>query len=167
MRIESKCEGCDATVVLDLPEGFEDAFVVGVTCRACADRQVQEEGGVDLDLPPLPGALFDLGHVRVTGGAVRALADSNQHAAEFLARHARGDWGKHGTVGSIPVSEEEVRAGPTCTEEDDKANQLALLCGAGRILSSYVTAKGIRLWCLTDRWPGGTVETCLMLPGEY
>jgi len=167
MRIVSKCVRCGATVFLDLPKGFEDAFVVGVTCRACTDFQVQEEGGVVLDLPPLPGALFDLGHIRVTGGAVEALADSNQHAAEFLSRHACGDWGDHGTAGSIPVSEEEVRAGPTCTEEDDKANQLALLCGAGRILSSYVTAKGIRLWCLTDRWPGGTVETCLMLPGEY
>jgi len=140
-------------VLLDLPEGFEDAFVVGVTCRACADRQVQEEGGVVLDLPPLPGALFGLGHVRVTGGAVGALADSNQHAAEFLARHARGDWGDNGTAGTIPVSEDEVRAGSLCTDEDDKANQLALLCGSGRILSGYSTNKGIQLWCLTDRAP--------------
>jgi len=167
MRIESKCEGSGATVFLDVPEGFQDAFVVGVTCRACADRQVLEEGGVVLDLPPIPGALFDLGHVRVTGGAVGALADSNQHAAEFLARHARSDWGDNGTAGTIPVSEDEVRAGPLCTDEDDKANQLALLCGTGRILSSYTTNKGTRLWCLTDRWPGGTAETCLMLPEEY
>jgi hypothetical protein len=167
MRIESKCERCGTTVFLDLPEGFQDASVIGVTCGACADRQVQEEGGVLLDLPLLPGALFDLGHVRVTGGAVGALADSNQHAAEFLARHARGDWGEYGTAGTIPVSPEEVQGGPSCTEEDAKANQLALLCGTGRILSSYATTKGTRLWCLTDRWPGGRVETCLLLPSEY
>lgn len=167
MQRKSKCAGCGATVFLNVPEGFEDAFVIGVTCRDCADRQVQEEGGVVLALPPLPGALFDLGPIRATGGAVVALADSQQHAAEFLARHARGDWGANGTAGTIPVREDEVRAGPLCTAEDDKANQLALLCGFGRILSSYVTAKGIRLWCLTDRWPGRRAQTCLMLPSEY
>jgi hypothetical protein len=154
-------------VFLDVSQGFEDAFEVGVTCRACADRQVEEEGGVVLDLPPLLGALFGLGHLRVTSAAVGAQADSQQHAAEFLAQHTRGDWGDNGTAGTIPASEDQVPAVPLCTEEDDKANQLALLCGPGRILSSYITGRNIPQPCPTDRWPSGKAETCHMLPAEY
>jgi hypothetical protein len=35
-----------------------------------------------------------------------------------------------------------VRAGPTCTDDSARANQLALLCGTGSILSHFATSKG-------------------------
>jgi hypothetical protein len=44
----------------------------------------------------MDGATFALGKITITAGAVAALAESSQHAAEFLARHARGDWGEVG-----------------------------------------------------------------------
>jgi hypothetical protein len=153
MQIKTKCSKCGTAMVLDVPEAFKDAGIAGVTCQACADKQVHTEGGTVLDLAPVSGALFNLGHVRVTAGAVQALAESGQDATEFLARHARGDWGKNGRAGTIPVTEDEVRAGPFCTEESDKSNQLTLLCGTGVILSEYTTSKGTRLWCHTDRLP--------------
>jgi hypothetical protein len=103
-------------MVVEVPEAFKDAGLVGVTCQACADKQVQTEGGAVLDLRAVSGALFALGHVRVTAGAVQALAESQQEAIEFLSRHVRGDWGQNGKAGTIPVTEEEVQAGPFCTE---------------------------------------------------
>ena len=167
MQKQTRCSRCGTALVVEVPETFKDAGLVGVTCQSCADQQVQQEGGLVLDLPSLPGALFELGHVRVTAGAVQALAQSQQAAIEFLTRHARGDWGENGQAGTIPVTPEEVRAGPLCTEESDKANQLSLLCGVGTILSIYVTARGTTLWCLTDRKASGKADTCLMLPSEY
>ncbi len=44
-------------------------------------------------------------------------------------------------------------------EDDGKLNAIALRNREGRILSSYQTARGERLWCLTDFWPHGLVET--------
>ena len=39
-------------------------------------------------------ALFSLGHVVATPGALAALEKANQSQAYFLARHATGDWGE-------------------------------------------------------------------------
>jgi len=49
-------------------------------------------------------ALFSLGHIVATPGALAALARANQSPAFFLARHARGDWGE---LDSSDIAENE------------------------------------------------------------
>lgn len=94
-------------------------------------------------------ALFDLGHVHATPGAMAALESSQQKPAEFLDRHATGDWGE-------------------LDEHDTQANELALADGS-RILSAYVTTEGERVWIITDATDddGKRLSTCIMLPEEY
>lgn len=60
---------------------------------------------------------FQLGRLLATPGALEAIAASDESAADFLARHAAGDWG-------------DVDA------EDAAANEAALLDGS-RLLSVY------------------------------
>lgn len=88
--------------------------------------------------------MFPLGQVVATPGALEALAESNQNAQTFLARHASGDWGD-----------------VSC--EDWQANNHALTNG-GRILSAYRTAKEKKLWVVTE---ADRSATTLMLPEEY
>jgi hypothetical protein len=88
--------------------------------------------------------LFSLGSVYLTVGAREALENSNQTAAEFLARHQSGDWGD------------------VC--KDDKIeNELSVKQGY-RILSSYKTSKDVNIWVITeaDRNP-----STILLPSEY
>ena len=79
-----------------------------------------------------------------TPGALKALEESNQSPAEFLRRHASGDWG-------------EVDA------EDAKENELSVVQGF-RILSAYRTSKGVRLWIITE---ADRSVTTLLLPSDY
>ncbi len=88
--------------------------------------------------------LFSLGSVYLTVGARETLENSNQTAAEFLARHQSGDWGD------------------VC--KDDKIeNELSVIQGY-RILSSYKTSKDVNIWVITeaDRNP-----STILLPSEY
>ena len=62
----------------------------------------------------------------------------------YLARHVRGDWGE------IP-------------DEDRQENELSLREGF-RILSSYSTRLGVRLWVITE---ADRSSTCVLLPEEY
>lgn len=39
-------------------------------------------------------ALFQLGKIVATPGALEALADTGQSPSEFLSRHVSGDWGE-------------------------------------------------------------------------
>ena len=87
---------------------------------------------------------FPLGDLVATPGALAALDAAGQSPMEFLIRHARGDWG-------------EVCAG------DRQANDEALVSG-DRLLSAYRTAKGERIWVITER---DRSSTCLLLPEEY
>jgi hypothetical protein len=88
--------------------------------------------------------LFSLGSVYLTVGAREALENSNQTAAEFLARHQSGDWGD------------------VC-EDDRQENELSVKQGY-RILSSYRTSKGVKIWTITEANRSST--TCLK-PDEY
>jgi pilus assembly protein CpaF len=67
-------------------------------------------------------ALFDLGSLVATPGALAALAKSGQTPLDFLSRHITGDWGE-------------------LCEEDRKENQLSVQRGF-HILSSYKTNSG-------------------------
>ena len=88
--------------------------------------------------------LFPLGQVLATPGALRALEEAGESASFYLSRHARGDWG-------------EVCA------EDKAENDLALREGF-RIMSVYETAKGEKLWVITE---ADRSSTCILRPEEY
>ena len=88
--------------------------------------------------------LFDLGQLVATPGALAALEKTGQNAMEFLSRHVTGDWG------DLP-------------EEDKTENQFSLEKGF-RILSSYLTTAGDKLWVITE---ADRSHTTLLLPDEY
>jgi hypothetical protein len=88
--------------------------------------------------------LFPLGLIVATPGALAALEKSGQTPAEFLARHTKGEWGE-------------------LSEEDRKENQLSLQRGF-RLLSSYRTHAGDKLWLITE---ADRSVTTLLLPEEY
>jgi hypothetical protein len=75
-------------------------------------------------------ALFDLGLVVATPGALLALHSAGQCASCVLQRHASGDWG-------------ELDA------EDKRANEAALRDGE-RLLSKYTTTQGVALYVITE-----------------
>jgi len=88
--------------------------------------------------------LFPLGQIVATLGALDALEKAQQAPMEFLARHVRGDWGD------------------VC-EEDAEANEQSLKDGS-RILSSYRTKLGEKLWIITE---ADRSSTACLLPSEY
>ena len=88
--------------------------------------------------------LFPLGNVYLTVGAQEALEESSQQPFEFLSRHQKGDWGD-------------------LCEDDKKENELSVKEGF-RILSSYLTSRGEKLWCITE---ASRESTTLLLPEEY
>ena len=88
--------------------------------------------------------LFPLGAIVATPGALEALEASHQSAAEFLARHVKGDWGD-------------------LSADDIAQNEFSLKNGF-RLLSSYLTASGQKLWVITEE---DRSSTTLLLPDEY
>jgi len=88
--------------------------------------------------------LFSLGQCVATPGALAVLAEAGQTPADFLNRHVRGDWG-------------------TIDPADKGLNEQAIRDGA-RIFSVYVTAKGVKLWVITE---ADRASTCILLPDEY
>lgn len=92
---------------------------------------------------------FSLGQLLITPGALEVLEQAGQSAAEFLQRHARGDWGE------------------VC-DEDRQLNDQALLDGS-RLLSAYRTSLGEKLWVITEAADdsGKRAATTILLPSEY
>ena len=88
--------------------------------------------------------LFDLGQLVATPGALAALEKTGQNAMDLLSRHVRGDWGE------LP-------------KEDREENNLSLEKGF-RLLSSYRTAAGDKIWVITE---ADRSVTTLLLPEEY
>jgi hypothetical protein len=87
---------------------------------------------------------FPLGRIVATPGALAALQAAEQTPHEFLARHMRKDWGD-------------------LSAEDRRENELSLREGL-RLLSTYHTKLGERLWIITEA--DRSVST-LLLPSEY
>ena len=87
---------------------------------------------------------FPLGRVVATPGALAALEESAESASAFLRRHQGGDWGD--------VCEEDALA-------NEEALQVAL-----RIFSVYQTAKGVKIYVITEQ---DRSSTCVLLPEEY
>jgi hypothetical protein len=92
---------------------------------------------------PVP-VRFPLGNIYVTPGAMDALQDANQHAGEFINRHARLERGELG-------------------DEDHREN-LYSVTRPLRIFSAYRTARGVKVWCVTE---ADRSATTLLLPSEY
>jgi len=88
--------------------------------------------------------LFPLGQIVATPGALEALESSLQTPAEFLTRHVSGDWGD-------------------LSADDIAENEFSIKTGF-RLLSSYLTARGQRLWVITEAQRD---VTTLLLPDEY
>ena len=88
--------------------------------------------------------LFGVGQLVATHGALAALEKTGQSPVEFLARHVTGDWGE------LPV-------------EDRTENFLSVKQGF-RLLSSYRTLAGDRIWVITE---ADRSLTTLLLPDEY
>lgn len=89
-------------------------------------------------------ALFPLGQIAATPGALHALAETGTNPAVLLDRHSSGDWG------DVPV-------------EDAAENDFSVAHGF-RIISSYPLGGGDRLWIITE---ADRSLTTLLLPSEY
>jgi hypothetical protein len=92
---------------------------------------------------------FSPGRIVATPGALEAIRDSGQEAGEFLARHVTGDWGDL-----------------DC--EDRQANDAALIDGS-RLLSTYKTRKGEKIWIITEATNefGMRYSSTILLPEDY
>jgi hypothetical protein len=87
---------------------------------------------------------FELGLIVATPGALAALEKAGQEPGEFLTRHVNREWGD-------------------LSSEDKKENDHSLEYGF-RLLSSYRTNAGDRLWIITE---ADRSATTLLLPEEY
>jgi hypothetical protein len=86
--------------------------------------------------------LFELGRLVATPGALAALAPGEP--STLLSRHVSGDWG------DVPP-------------EDAAENEFIVRHGF-RVVSSYETAGGTRVWVVTE---ADRSSTCILLPKEY
>ncbi len=93
---------------------------------------------------PNVGARFALGQTFITPGAQEALDAAGETPIQFLRRHVSGDWGE-------------------LSAEDVEENELSLREGF-RLLSAYRTAKGQKLWLITE---ADRSATTILLPSEY
>ena len=87
---------------------------------------------------------FHLGTLVSTPGALAALTEAGQSPMQFISRHIVGDWGD-------------------CDQHDLQANEDALKNG-DRLFSVYRTAKGVKIWVITE---ADRSSTCVLLPEEY
>ena len=88
--------------------------------------------------------VFELGQTLATPGALAALKKAGQEPHDFLRRHVASDWGD-------------------LSDEDQKENDYSLEHGF-RLLSSYRTNAGDKLWIITE---SDRSATTLLLPEEY
>ncbi len=89
-------------------------------------------------------ALFPLGQIVATPGALAALERAKQPPTCFLARHAIWNWGE--------------------LEPTDVAENEYSVAQGFPLLSSYETKAGERLWIITE---ADRSATTLLLPEEY
>ncbi len=87
-------------------------------------------------------SLFPLGRIVATPGALEVLAP--EEPLVLLQRHQSGDWG------DVPPG-------------DARENRFSVKHGY-RILSSYETASGEKVWIITE---ADRSSTCILLPSEY
>ena len=93
---------------------------------------------------PRIGARFALGQTFITPGAQEALEIAGETPIQFLRRHVSADWGE-------------------LSQEDVQENELSLREGF-RLLGAYRTAKGQKIWIITE---ADRSATTILLPSEY
>ncbi len=81
--------------------------------------------------------VFELGQILATPGALAALQKAGQEPHDFLGRHVACDWGD-------------------LSDEDRKENDYSLEHGF-RLLSSYRTNAGEKLWIITESDRSATI----------
>lgn len=90
-------------------------------------------------------ALFPLGQIVATPGALSALGGEGISSDALLNRHVTGDWGD-------------------LSEDDKRENELSIKEGF-RILSAYKLPRtGVKLWIITE---ADRSATTVLLPDEY
>ena len=165
-KVEGTCSACGVTLEVAVAEPFAGAKLAAALCPACTDRQFLAGGSAIFDLRhELGKARFPLGKVTITGGAVGALAEAGEHAATFLTRHVRGDWGEYGHCDDIQLSADERLRGWEATDDSGKINKSNLMSRRDRVMSEYRTSRGSRLWVITLL--DGSSGTTVLLPEEY
>ncbi len=100
-------------------------------------------------IAPIRKPLFELGQVVATPAALKAIEESGEEPADFLTRHAFGDWG-------------------SVFNEERERNDAALKTG-GRVMSEHRTGNGVKIWIITaaaDSF-GRRPTTTILLPVEY
>jgi hypothetical protein len=96
-------------------------------------------------MKPTLKALFPLGLIVSTPGAIQALTDEGCGTTDLLVRHVSGDWGE--------------------VDEHDEAENDFAVTRTLRILSSYrLTRTNARIWVITE---ADRSVTTLLLPEEY
>jgi hypothetical protein len=165
-RVKGKCSACGMALEAEVAEAFAAAELAAPLCASCTALQFLDGGGAILELRDQPqGARFPLGRVTITGGAIAALSAAGEHAASFLARHVRGDWGANGHFEQIMLTNDERLRGWEATDDSGKINKSNVLGRRDRIMSEYRTTRGTRLWVITSLDHGGS--TTVLLPEEY
>ncbi len=91
----------------------------------------------------MSAALFPLGRLVATPGALVLLTSAGENPAALLDRHQSGDWGE------VPP-------------EDARENELSVREGL-RIVSSYAVGEK-QVWIITE-WDRSL--SCILLPEEY
>jgi hypothetical protein len=121
------------------PSDGSDEALVRVNPDQCLEPNQREE---DMQR-------FSLGQTLATPAALSVIRSAGQQPWEFLARHARGDWGD-------------------VSPDDARLNDDALTTG-GRLLSSYRTRSGAVVWVLTEAEDDhhSRASTTILLPDEY
>jgi hypothetical protein len=90
-------------------------------------------------------ALFSLGQIVATPGALSALGGEGIGSEALLKRHVTGDWGE-------------------LSDDDRRENELSVKEGF-RILSAYKLPRtGVKLWIITE---ADRSVTTILLPDEY
>ena len=89
-------------------------------------------------------AMFLLGRVMATPAALRALANVDRDAIDYVGRHVHGDWGEMGV-------------------DDATANTLAVFEGT-RVVSSFALPNGQQLLVITE---ADRSATTVLLSSDY
>jgi hypothetical protein len=89
-------------------------------------------------------ALFELGKLYTTGGAIRAFEQAQEMPFSYIVRHQFGNWGE------------------LCAA-DREQNEKALIQG-GRIFSVHHLSTGVKIYVITE---ADRSLTTVLLPCEY
>ena len=98
----------------------------------------------------MTNAKFSLGQIVSTPGALAALEQAGQSARHFLDLHASGAWGD--------LDREDRMANEQAIANEHDPQRRA------RVLSSYRTRNGAKLWIITEH---DRSATTLLLPEDY